>query len=204
MPPLLGANASTSALERASHFWRTGAVAGGELQLCLNRCRRSRNGVCDDHSVCRDGMDCSDCGVREVVRPPRGGETRHRAVWRKWVAPASALDVCLCTLMTADRLAALHRLAGSWQHTLSVAYLADEFERDAAAGLDLLRLDGRPVPHADRVTLSVVEDRGYREPNRFPFNLLRNVAVAAYASRPRTAGPWHTAHSPGGPAQLVA
>ena len=160
------------------------------LQLCLNRCRLARNGHCDDHGstsgssssiTCREGMDCSDCGVRMYRQPPPGRSARRRAAtWRKWVAPAGLADVCLCTLMTADRVPSLHRLAQSWGHLVSVAYLADNFEEDAAHGFDLLQFDGRPVPHADLMTLSVVEDRSYRAPrNRFPFNLLRNVAVSA-------------------------
>ena len=37
--------------------------------------------------------------------------------------------------------------------------------------------DGRAVPYQEQLTLSIVEDRGYRQPaNRFPFNLLRNIA----------------------------
>ena len=65
---------------------------------------------------------------------------------------------------------------------MSVAYLADEgrFEADAAAGFRLLELNDQPVPHAERMALSVVADRSYRAPRRrFPFNLLRNIAVSA-------------------------
>ena len=82
--------------------------------------------------------------------------------------------------MTADRVPSLHRLARSWGHLISAAYLADDFELDAARGFRLLELaDGKPVPYQEQLTLSVVEDRGYRQPaNRFPFNLLRNIAVA--------------------------
>ena len=44
----------------------------------------------------------------------------------------------------------------------------------------LLELDGTPPPRARRITLTVVHDEGYRSPrNRFPFNLLRNVAPCA-------------------------
>lgn len=83
--------------------------------------------------------------------------------------------------MTADRVPSLHRLARSWGHLISAAYLADDFEADAASGFRLLDLDDgrKPVPYLEQLTLSVVEDRGYRWPrNRFPFNLLRNIAVA--------------------------
>jgi len=138
-------------------------------------------------------MDCSDCGVRSYREPPplpvhsnrprRVADSRlarRRAVWRRFVAPTSVMEVCLCTLMTADRVPSLHRLASSWTSLLSVAYLADDFEADAAAGFKLLELDGRSVPHKEQLTLSVVEDRGYRAPrSRFPFNLLRNIAVDA-------------------------
>ena len=86
--------------------------------------------------------------------------------------------------MTADRVPSLHRLAASWAHLLSIAYLADDYQADAARGLRLIHLDGAPPPYEEKITLSVVEDRGYRLPNagRFPFNLLRNVAVSAAPS----------------------
>lgn len=46
------------------------------------------------------------------------------------------------------------------------------------SGLDLLRYRNQAVPLPFRVALSVVEDRNYREPhNRFPYNMLRNVAL---------------------------
>ena len=196
-------NASSLVRNRVLSFWRGGSFFDEQqpLQLCLNRCRRARNGVCEDRvgaamasrsarggaaptvsSACREGMDCHDCGVRSF-RPPSAGRQaarRSRSAWRKWVSPASMLDVCLCTLMTADRVPSLHRLSRSWGHLLSVAYLSDDFETEAAAGFGVLALNGKAVPHADKLTLSIVEDRGYRAPrNRFPFNLLRNVAVAA-------------------------
>ena len=146
--------------------------------------------------MCREAMDCSDCGVRSYREPPPlpthsnsrvrrvvdNRLTRRRAIWRHWVAPPIAVEVgvCLCTLMTADRVPSLHRLASSWTSLISVAYLAEDFEADAAAGFSLLELDGRSVPHKEQLTLSVVEDRGYRAPrSRFPFNLLRNIAVDA-------------------------
>ena len=176
-------NATQATLSRVHAFWR-GEPVETTLQLCLNRCRRARNGVCDDHDACREGMDCNDCGVR-VYRPPAPGRAgpRRRNAWRHWVSPLDLSAVSLCTLMTADRVPSLHRLASSWAHLLSVAYLADDFEVDAARGFGMLRLDGRSVPHAELLTLSIVEDRGYRSPaNRFPFNLLRNVAVSAAAA----------------------
>ena len=164
---------NASLLPRVLRFWRQGET-GEELVLCLNRCRRARDGTCDDdNGRCAEGMDCVDCGPRHV--PPSASAKR-----RRWAVPAAALDVVLVTLMTADRVAALHRLAASWRWLISVAYLSSSFADDAAAGLQLLRLAGKPVPHEDLLTLSVVEDRGYREPrNRFPFNLLRNIAVDA-------------------------
>lgn len=164
-------------MQRVTSFWRGGRVEE-TLQLCLNRCRRARNGECEDRGACREGMDCSDCGVRSYR--PNAAQPRRRAVWRRWVTPSVLADVTLCTLMTADRVPSLHRLASSWESLLSVAYLAEDFEADAAAGFRLLEHSGRPVPHADMLTLSVVEDRSYRQPqSRFPFNLLRNIAVAA-------------------------
>ena len=195
MASLEMANVTSATMVRVHAHWR-GAPAPRTLQLCLNRCRRARNGRCEDRAsaggqqqqlpptsstACREGMDCSDCGVRTIRQPTGERSPRRRiAAWRRWVAPAVLSDVCLCTLMTADRVPSLHRLARSWGHLLSVAYLADRFEEDAARGFELLRLEGTPVPHEGLLTLSVVEDRGYRTPrNRFPFNLLRNVAVSA-------------------------
>ena len=181
-------NSSHAAMARVAAFWRGGRLEES-LHLCLNRCRHARNGMCEDRGKCREAMDCSDCGVRAYRQPPPASRAkkvvvpalaRRRAAWKRWVVPPSLLDVCLCTLMTADRVPSLHRLASSWTHLLSVAYLADDFEADAAAGFKLLELDGRPVPHKEQLTLSVVEDRGYRYPkSRFPFNLLRNIAVDA-------------------------
>ena len=62
---------------------------------------------------------------------------------------------------------------------MSVAYLAEpgQFERDSSMpSAELLHFP----PHMDKLTLTVVEDRNYRAPrNRFPLNLLRNVAIEA-------------------------
>ena len=179
----MNASHSQSLLARVATFW-AGQPVDPQLHLCLNRCRRARNGVCEDHSACREGMDCSDCGVRAYRLPSVGRSPRRRTAWRRWVSPAALTDISLCTLMTSDRVPSLHRLSSSWAHLMSVAYLAGpEFEREAAEGFRLLRLDGRAVPHAELLTLSVVEDRNYRKPhNRLPFNLLRNVAVAQAVS----------------------
>ncbi|KAL1503035.1 hypothetical protein AB1Y20_011104 [Prymnesium parvum] len=63
---------------------------------------------------------------------------------------------------------------------LSVAFLSADFPADIARGLSLLDLGDQSPPRPSRITLSVVKDEGYRSPrNRFPFNLLRNRAVAA-------------------------
>jgi hypothetical protein len=170
-----------AARHRVASFWHSEGTASN-LQLCLNRCPNARNGVCEDRDgKCREGMDCSDCGVRSYKQPPVGAtHQRRRAAWRKWVVPASLADVCLCTLMTADRVPSLHRLASAWGHLLSVAYLADDFTADSGAGFQLLRHRGQPVPYESLLTLSVVEDRKYRFPrSRFPYNMLRNIAISA-------------------------
>jgi hypothetical protein len=63
-------------------------------------------------------MDYSDCGVRTIRQPTGERLPRRRiAAWRRWVAPAVLSDMCLCTLMTADRVPSLHRLARSWGRT---------------------------------------------------------------------------------------
>ena len=85
---------------------------------------------------------CNDDGVSGS--PPIGWMRWDRTTGeeRKWVAPPSLTDICLCTLMTADRVPSLHRLSRSWGHLLSIAYLADDFEADAARGFELLSLPG--------------------------------------------------------------
>ncbi|EOD29694.1 hypothetical protein EMIHUDRAFT_233581 [Emiliania huxleyi CCMP1516] len=91
---------------------------------------------------------------------------------------------CLATIMTEDRVLAFHRLAASWPWPISVAYLSTEWHRDRRLGLQLLDVQAQPPPEAHRIVLSVVADRGYRQPqNLFPFNLLRNVAVENCASK---------------------
>ena len=100
-------NATAAALARVAAFW-AGTPVEPQLQLCLNRCRRARNGACDDRAACREGMDCSDCGVRAFRQPAAGRSQRRRAAWRRWVSPdALSSDVTLCTLMTADRVPSL-------------------------------------------------------------------------------------------------
>ena len=60
----------------------------------------------------------------------------------------------------------------------SIALLVDVYEEAAPAGINLLRYHGQLPPALQRITLSIVEDRGYRFPyNRFPYNVLRNIAL---------------------------
>jgi hypothetical protein len=126
------ATVTSVTMGRVHANWR-GAPAPRTLPLRLNRCRRARNGRCEDRASaggqqqqqqqlpptssteCREGMDCSDRGVRTIRQPTGERSPRRRiAAWRRWVAPAVLSDVCLCTLMTADRVPSLHRLARSW------------------------------------------------------------------------------------------
>ena len=130
-------NSVTIATMARVHAHWNGLEIPRTLQLCLNRCRRARNGRCEDRAsaggqqqqlpptsstACREGMDCSDCGVRTIRQPTGERSPRRRiAAWRRWVAPAVLSDVCLCTLMTADRVPSLHRLAGA-RGVASLAY----------------------------------------------------------------------------------
>jgi hypothetical protein len=127
------ATVTSVTMGRVHANWR-GAPAPRTLPLRLNRCRRARNGRCEDRASaggqqqqqqqqqpptssteCREGMDCSDRGVRTIRQPTGERSPRRRiAAWRRWVAPAVLSDVCLCTMMTADRVPSLHRLARSW------------------------------------------------------------------------------------------
>ena len=134
-------------------------------QLCLDACAGYvRDGRCDDGAggACARGTDCTDCGTRRVCD----------------AAAATPPDVCVATIMSSDRVRALHRLAGSWLGWLSVGYLSDDFARDRRAGAALLHLDGVAPARPERIRLTLVRDEGYRRPhNRFPFNLMRNAAL---------------------------
>lgn len=95
--------------------------------------------------------------------------------------PAS--NVCLLTIMTQERTASLHRMLGVWDGHVSIALLVDSYDEAAPEGMELLKYKGRLPPAPQRITLSIVEDRGYRAPNnRFPYNVLRNVALEGCTS----------------------
>ena len=145
--------------------------------LCLDSClHHVRNGKCDEPSgICSPGTDCTDCGERPACTLDDSGSPSTVPL-----AGAAEAEVCVATIMTADRVSSLHRLAASWPGMLSIAFLTAAFERDVGLGLRLLDLDGRPPPQPARLTLTLVQDEGYTAPrNRFPFNMLRNRAVAA-------------------------
>ena len=87
-------------------------------------------------------------------------------------------SICLLTIMTLERVASLHRMLGAWDGHVSLALLLDSYEEQVDEGMALLRYRGRPPPSGERITLTLVEDRGYRKPhNRFPYNVLRNAAL---------------------------
>ena len=92
--------------------------------------------------------------------------------------------VCVATVVTGSRIANLHRLAASWPGALSIAYLSDALEHDFARHLALLALPDGSLPAApERLTLSLVENRRFFSPlDRFPTNMLRNVAVNGCAA----------------------
>ena len=69
-------------------------------------------------------------------------------------------------------------MLAAWDGYISIALLVDDYAHAVAQGMHVLSYQGRPVPAPERVTLSIIEDRGYRAPvNRFPYNMLRNVAL---------------------------
>ena len=143
--------------------------------LCLDSCKHHvRDGKCDELSgLCSRGTDCTDCGGE---RPACTASALPSTVPR---AGAPEAEVCVATIMTADRVGSLHRLAASWPGMLSIAFLSAAFEHDVGLGVRLLHLDGRPPPLPARLALTVVRNEGYTSPhNRFPFNMLRNRAVA--------------------------
>ena len=120
------------------------------------------------------------------VAPQKGRGRHHHAV--EAVAPpqqapdGAAFDpdanICLLTIMTQERRASLHRMLATWDGYISIALLVDDYAAAVAQGLDVLAYQGRGVPAPERVTLTVIEDRGYRAPrNRFPYNMLRNAAL---------------------------
>ena len=87
-------------------------------------------------------------------------------------------NICLLTIMTQERMASLHRMLAAWDGWISIALLVDSYDDAIALGLDLLTYRGQGPPAPERITLSIVEDFNYRAPlNRFPYNVLRNVAL---------------------------
>jgi len=87
-------------------------------------------------------------------------------------------NICLLTIMTQERRASLHRLLATWDGYISIALLVDDYDAAVAEGLGVLRYRGKYPPATERITLSIVEDKGYRAPlNRFPYNVLRNTAL---------------------------
>jgi len=160
---------TVGAASAAAGSWVDEALASERssscAQLCLDACAGYvRDGRCDDGAggACARGTDCTDCGTRRVCD----------------AAAATPPDVCVATIMSSDRVRALHRLAGSWLGWLSVGYLSDDFARDRRAGAALLHLDGVAPARPERIRLTLVRDEGYRRPhNRFPFNLMRNAAL---------------------------
>jgi len=80
--------------------------------------------------------------------------------------------------MTQERRASLHRMLAAWDGYISIALLVDDYAHAVAQGMHVLAYQGRPVPAPERVTLTIIEDQGYRSPaNRFPYNMLRNAAL---------------------------
>ena len=90
----------------------------------------------------------------------------------------TAKRVCVATVASQPRIPNLHQLAATWGGWLSVAFLTQAFESDIKAGLNVIATKTGMLPQwSKRITLTLVEDVGYLRPlDRFPTNLLRNVA----------------------------
>ena len=89
-------------------------------------------------------------------------------------------QVCVATVATASRMPQLRRLAASWHGIISVALLTPHFETLCAQPLSriLADVDGSLPTKAQRIVISLVQDKGYLEPvDRFPTNMLRNIAT---------------------------
>jgi len=75
---------------------------------------------------------------------------------------ANPIDVCLATIMTADRVSSFHRLTMAWPWLISVAYLSDDMAKDRQLGLRLLSIGLVAPQHPERIALALVADDGYR------------------------------------------
>jgi hypothetical protein len=89
--------------------------------------------------------------------------------------------ICLATLLDSSRLQVLVRQANAWPGAIAAAILASPPSANlslprqhagAAAALEAIR------NHEHRVRLVLVDNPGFDCPPRFPFNLLRNVALS--------------------------
>ena len=115
-------------------------------------------------------------GRKGPGRPLEGIPRRHAADGDAHFDPQA--NVCLLTIMTQERRASLHRMLAAWDGYISIALLVDDYAHAVAQGMHVLAYQGRPVPAPERVTLTIIEDQGYRSPaNRFPYNMLRNAAL---------------------------
>ena len=92
---------AAAALADGGSSWVDAALASERqsscAQLCLDACAGYvRDGRCDDGAggACARGTDCTDCGTRRVCD----------------AAAATPPDVCVATIMSSDRVRALHRL----------------------------------------------------------------------------------------------
>ena len=180
-----GTEATAAAAKSSS-----GSSANSCVNLCLDSCSgHVRDGTCDDAAdgACDRGTDCSDCGTRRIcsnddaISDAAGGTGKRKG--KRGPRRQAVVDVCMATILTADRVLSFHRLAASWSGWMSAAFLTDAFERSSGLGLRVLNADGVPPPRPSRIVLTLVRDEGYRKPsNRFPFNMLRNRAVHACPS----------------------
>ena len=118
----------------------------------------------------------SSSALRGGRRAPSVGSVRWR--WRNDMRDGA---ICLATLLDSSRLQVLVRQANAWPGAIAAAILASppsanlslsQQHAGAAAALEAIR------NHEHRVRLVLVDNPGYDCPPRFPFNLLRNVALS--------------------------
>lgn len=89
--------------------------------------------------------------------------------------------ICLATMLDSARLQALIRQTNAWPGAIAAAILASSlmshssWQQDYNAAATALE---SMANHEHRVRLVLVENTGYECPPRFPFNLLRNIALS--------------------------
>lgn len=84
---------------------------------------------------------------------------------------------CLATILDASRLPRISRLADAWPGPISAAVLAST-EADLVEEEVHVRTAVAAVHERQRMRMTLVENTGFACPSRFPFNMLRNIALS--------------------------